>query len=302
MNRRKRHQPLTLVIPMQDKDRTMLREIAIRINELSKAHEIGRLQDIRKKIKGFDRRPSSSIFSEATIDKNDGWAFHHGGRRELQFNIGDEEEGLRYGIALSLEASRTLPDISYLYPKAKRLNQFIRLQPDFFSDYKMWWWTRDKRSEIGVVKEIPEALLKPHTFIFLGKIQSTKKIDFESILTTFDDLLKPYIFVEKGSGSGILEFERTANEEFIFSPKSRSLPKRRDYTLEQRAIDLNVRHTLIQEALVLKLINKYGQDQVSVENPFGGKNIDEPRSHFPSFCTFVGRLILREAKIHPIML
>ena len=28
----------------------------------------------------------------------------------------------------------------------------------------------------------------------------------------------------------------------------------------------------------------------------------EPRSHFPSFCTFVGRLILREAKIHPIML
>ena len=29
---------------------------------------------------------------------------------------------------------------------------------------------------------------------------------------------------------------------------------------------------------------------------------DEPRSHFPSFCTFVGRLILREAKIHPIML
>ena len=34
----------------------------------------------------------------------------------------------------------------------------------------------------------------------------------------------------------------------------------------------------------------------------GVLQLDEPRSHFPSFCTFVGRLILREAKIHPIML
>jgi len=41
---------------------------------------------------------------------------------------------------------------------------------------------------------------------------------------------------------------------------------------------------------------------VFVETEIVGERTNEPRSHFPSFCTFVGRLILREAKIHPIML
>jgi len=95
----------------------MIRKTALKINDLSTSYRIGKLQDIRKEIKGFDRKPGSQIFSNATI--SEWWAFHHGGRKELQFNIGFEEEGFRYGLALSLEASQTVPDITILFPKAK---------------------------------------------------------------------------------------------------------------------------------------------------------------------------------------
>ena len=155
----------------------MIRKIAYKINDLSRGFNIGTLQNIRTEIKKLERRPGSDIFKDSTIDKNDEWAFHYGGRKELQFNIGLEDEGLfRYGIALSLEASHTLPDITILYPKARRLNQFIRQHPDFFADYKMWYHQENGRSKIGPVKEISEDLLKLHTFIFIGKLQPDNKI------------------------------------------------------------------------------------------------------------------------------
>ena len=37
----------------------------------------------------YARRPSSDIFTSHTIHPH--WAFHYGGRTELQFNIGLEE-------------------------------------------------------------------------------------------------------------------------------------------------------------------------------------------------------------------
>jgi hypothetical protein len=251
----------------------MIRDIALKINELSRSYRIGKLQDIRKEIKKFDRKPGSDIFTNATI--SEWWAFHHGGRKELQFNIGfEEKEGFRYGLALSLEASHTVPDISILFPKAKRLNQFIRQNPDFFNEYKMWNHHEDERSGIGPVVEISDGLLKPHTFIFLGKLQPEEKIDFKKVLETFDDLLKPYIFVEKSSESNIIDDEIEQNNEFIFNAKNRNLPKHREYSLEERSVNLSVRHSLIQEALIKKLQEKYGIENVSPENRIGSKAID----------------------------
>src|ERR1700754_2452274 len=52
-----------------------------------------------------------------------GYAFHKGGRRELQFNVGFEEDGayFRYGVAFSLEPSRDLSDpVEVLAPKIQR--------------------------------------------------------------------------------------------------------------------------------------------------------------------------------------
>ena len=167
----------------------MIRDIAYSINKLSRNYKIGKLQSIRKELKKLKIKPGSEIFRDATISDEEERAFHYGGRKELQFNICFEEEGLRYGIALSLERNITLPDITLLYPKARRLNQFIRQEPNFFKEYKMWHWLNKKiRSAIGPVKEISEDLLKPKTFIFIGKLQPKKEIDFDKILTTFDEL------------------------------------------------------------------------------------------------------------------
>lgn len=114
-----------------------IRDVAERLNALSENYKIGDLQNLRKEIKNLQRKPGSVIFHNDTIS-DEGWAYHYGGRKELQFNIGFEEEGLRYGIALSLESSQTLPDITLLYPNARRLNQFMRQNPKFFRDYLMW--------------------------------------------------------------------------------------------------------------------------------------------------------------------
>jgi hypothetical protein len=252
----------------------MISDIAYRINELSHGHKIGDLQSIRKEIKKLQRRPGSEIFHAETIYDEENYAYHYGGRKELQFNIGFEEEGLRYGIALSLESSQTLPDITLLYPNAKRLNQFIRQEPNFFNEYKMWHYQNGERSPIGPVKEISEDLLKPKTFIFIGKLQPENLIDFDKILTTFDELLKPYIFVEKTAESGIIEYEINENNEFNFEVKSPKLPMKRDYSIEERSINLNIRHTLIQEELIKKLREKYGYSNVSPEHPIGSKKID----------------------------
>jgi hypothetical protein len=83
-------------------------KIAEELDKRAHAYAIGNLQAIRKALKNFEKRAGSTIFSEQTI--KDGYAFHHGGRTELQFNIG--RDGIdtiefRHGIAFSLEESHT---------------------------------------------------------------------------------------------------------------------------------------------------------------------------------------------------
>jgi len=58
-------------------------DIANKLNELAPPHLIGTLQDIRTQLKKLNRRPGDKIFSTHTTF--DDWAFHHGGRTELQF-------------------------------------------------------------------------------------------------------------------------------------------------------------------------------------------------------------------------
>jgi hypothetical protein len=102
--------------------------IARDVNARSGGHAIGNLQDIRASLRGFSKRPASEIFTSLTIF--DDWAFHHGGRRELQFNIGrewiDGREELRHGVAFSLELSQSLPSIDVLIPKIRLFNDYFR--------------------------------------------------------------------------------------------------------------------------------------------------------------------------------
>ena len=87
--------------------------IAEEINEAAVDYRMHGFQDIRKNIQGLSRRPTWKIFMSKSIKENEGWAFHWGGRTEIQFNIGLEgelHEFIRYGLAFSLERSQTLQD------------------------------------------------------------------------------------------------------------------------------------------------------------------------------------------------
>jgi hypothetical protein len=74
--------------------------IATELNNRASLYRIGQLQFIRKALKRFERLPSRDIFTRYIIHKD--WASHHGGRTELQFNIGFENIGgseeLRHGV------------------------------------------------------------------------------------------------------------------------------------------------------------------------------------------------------------
>lgn len=249
-----------------------IREIAVQLNELSKhdKYQIGKLQEIRKDIKGLSRRPGRDIFRSSTIS-DDGWAFHYGGRGELQYNIGFEEKGkqFRYGIAFSLEPSQSLTDVSVLYPKILKLNCIIREQSEFFKDYSMWWWyDKSERSKTCQVKEIPAELTAEHHFIFIGKTQDSKNIDYNEILSTFDDLLNIYIEVESENGALIQKSKSTI--EFIFNSSNKKLPSHKTVSTEEREISIDVRHSLLQEKLAEKLREEFGKKNVGMENSFSG--------------------------------
>src|ERR1017187_3797533 len=58
------------------------------IERKARGHEIGRLQEIRKELKDLKHKAGRTIFGAQTI--YDTYAFHNGGRTELQFNVGTE--------------------------------------------------------------------------------------------------------------------------------------------------------------------------------------------------------------------
>jgi hypothetical protein len=98
-----------------------------------------------------------------------GYAFHWGGRSELQFNIGFEDDGyFRYGVAFSLEPDRNLPDpVSVLRSKIEAFNTvFSRFE--VLSHLRMWWSQNHRFPETDV-QEIHDSLLSTGTFIFIGE-------------------------------------------------------------------------------------------------------------------------------------
>jgi hypothetical protein len=142
-----------------------IKQIAEEINNRSKNFKIGKLQNLRKKIKNLKKQTGKKIFIDTTIFKN--YAFHYGGRRELQFNIGIENDGyIRYGVAFSLEKSRSLPDITILYPKIKKFNEFIRLYSKEYSDMMLWYHDENRNRIICKNRLIDNDIIKPWFFIF----------------------------------------------------------------------------------------------------------------------------------------
>jgi hypothetical protein len=248
-----------------------IQEIADDLNSNAERFEIGLLQTIRKQLKNLDRLPARKIFGAQTIDTE--WAFHIGGRSELQFNIGKETiEGiqcLRFGVAFSLEPSQTLPDVSLLFPKIKRFNEFMALYPDEFTDFYSWHWAQ-VRSPITTEKIIHPSLAKKGIFTFFGKYVEQEQYSPDIVLRTFDQLIPLYKYVE--GSENVEPLQTTNNASFSFQPNTFQRIASTSFTQAQKQIDVNLRHNAIQAALITRLSTQFGKQNISSESSSGISN------------------------------
>lgn len=243
-----------------------IRAITQKLNELAPPHPIGTLQNIRTQLKKLKRRPGDKIFSTHTTF--DDWAFHHGGRTELQFNIGadgDNNDDLRHGVAFSFELSQTLKSIDVLVPKVKFFNDFMELNAGEFSDMRMWHYDNG-RSVDRPPGPIPSGLVTEGVFVFLGNRQPAKRIDYEKILDDFDRLLPLYHYVESSGATAPVPLPKTG---FNFKAGRSKKVTAAKATLPEKELDLDLRHNLLQDTLYQRLASKYSKDNVRTEQPSG---------------------------------
>jgi hypothetical protein len=226
-------------------------------------------------LKGLQRLPAQEVFTSLTTF--DEYAFHHGGRTELQFNVGFEDmEGIgevRYGVAFSLETSQTLPSIDVLIPKVKYFNDFIRLYSEEYADMRMWHYHKDHRSSDYMPAPIPPELVTEGVFIFLGKRQQIDRLDYELLLNDLDRLIPLYKYVES---NGRLEpIASVTVTPFRFRPGCAAKPSSVQASKAQRELDIILRHNDLQAELYRRLAEKYGIENVGTEVPSGaGTSID----------------------------
>jgi hypothetical protein len=243
-----------------------IRSISRALNGQAQKYAIGKLQDIRAQLRGYARRPSSDIFTSHTI--HDSWAFHYGGRKELQFNIGiediDGQEQFRWGVAFSFQLSQTLPSLGILVPKVRLFNDYVQLYAERFGDMRMWHYREGERSADNGVAPIPYELVASGVFAFLGK-RAAFVPDIRVILQDFDRLLPLYIYAEGAGGDLIAE----ATPVFHFRPGCSVKLGRTVASHAERQLDVSLRHNLMQASLTKRLIANYGRDNVADEHPTG---------------------------------
>lgn len=230
-------------------------------------YSIGDLQSIRADLKRLKRRPGSRIFTDQTTF--DDWAFHHGGRKELQFNIGyvdDHSNSIRHGVAFSFELSLTLPSIDTLIPKVKLFNDYISLNVDEFKDMRLWYYNPARSVDLPPMA-IPSDLIKEGVFVFLGNRQPIGRIHYAKILEDFDRLLPLYRYVE--SGGKTVPVSASQNAGFVFKAGRSKKATFARANLSERELDIDLRHNLIQDTLYEKLVSTYGVHNVRTEQPSG---------------------------------
>lgn len=241
----------------------LIPELADDLNRASGNFEIGRLQEIRVRLKSLKRAPCHGIFGTQTV--HDGYAFHVGGRSELQFNIGREEHDggdvIRHGVAFSLELSQTLPTLDPLLPKISRFNDYLRSHPEDFPGFRMWYYSDEGRSDDQAVAPIPDDLVVAGTFIMLGRYVPVGEADVPGILEDFDRLLPLYVFVESGRHGP------TSAKGPAFHPGCPDFAVSTTTTLSDRTIDVALRHKEVQRVLYDLLCREAGRDNVRMEHP-----------------------------------
>lgn len=251
------------------------RDLILEINKKAKDYNIGQLQKIRSELRGGMNISNHNLFSKSNIKTN--WAHHHGGSQELQFNIAyeDNETRLRFGLALSLQTTQSLLDVTEMYPHVLALNDYIVNEPFDFSKYVLYRWKSKIRTYLPAVTMIPDDWVSNGNFIFLGKVVPIEDINVNQILSTFDELLEIYINVQEIANPENTKEKNIVKNNSVFKLKNGKKPQS-DYsrTTTTKQIDVTVRHNLIQEIYAQNWKSLLGDDKVTIENPIGYKSID----------------------------
>ncbi|MGH8176944.1 MAG: DUF7662 domain-containing protein [Steroidobacter sp.] len=265
-----------LIAPRERPLAMSLQEVVTAVNERAQGRPIGGLPEWRKAHKRLDRLPSRKLFNANTLHED--YVFHVGGRSELQYNIGyeviGEDRRFRHGIAFSLEASQSLPDVTVLLPKIERFNKYARVYPDAFDGFQMWHWPNDVGGETYPVRPIPDALAQEGFFIFIGRLQPADAISVDAILDDFDKLLPVYEYVE---GEETFPARARESERDGFGGLSSKTRRAAQTSYERTAktVEVVLRHNKIGDALAVHLEAIHGEGSTTKEFPTGnGTNID----------------------------
>ena len=253
--------------------------IAAELNRRAVAHPIGALQQIRTKLKGLSRQPGHDIFRANTKTVTDEWACHYGGRTELQFNIGLENnrgiDELRNGVAFSFETTPTLLSIDILIPQVAAFNDFMRLNPEPYQDMRMWHYRGKARSDDSMPGPIPPELVVEGIFVFMGNRQPMDHVDvdYEAVLSDFDGLLPLFKYVV--SHGKTQPTTAPVETQFQFVPGCSVKAASTSTTLAEKELNINLRHNTLQKALYKKLVAKHGKNNVGAELASGvGTSVD----------------------------
>ena len=247
-----------------------LDDILSALNDRASGHPFGGLQDIRKARRPLQKRPSRHPFGRA----HESWAHHVGGREELQFNVGEEEDTLRWGIAVSLQPSRSLPDVTVLHPKLRKFSSMLEVHGGYLHrlGLEMWDWTGGAegrgRSRNRMPQRVADYLYRPGAFVFVGRQAPIAAFDPVRVLRDFDTLLPVYEFVEfEPDGTPPSLYSERG---FVFKPEQAAAEDWARATTVTRTAGVSqvpLRHRVLQDALKTELESEGAV--VSIENPDG---------------------------------
>src|ERR1700741_1209233 len=154
-----------------------IQEIAERLNDLAieGGYSIAALPELRKRHLGKKQLPNKIFTFHTIFDGNNKYAFHHGGRDEMQFNFGQEEiDGnvfSRYGLCFSLNASHSLPNpVGDLEHFKKKFNECVDKHPQYFNDFDLWYYQNGQRHGNFSPQKISDHWFQNGTFICVGKV------------------------------------------------------------------------------------------------------------------------------------
>ena len=243
-------------------------KLAEAMNAAAGEFDVGRLQELRKCLCGLSRVPCKGIFGKKSVFDDKGYAFHLGGRTELQFNIGEEEVNdrrvIRHGLAFSLETNKTLKAIDPLVPKIMRFNEYVLAHPEDFPNMRAWHFDFHGRSEDRSVGPISDDLIIEDNFIMLGRWVPAKEVNVQAILADFDRLLLLYLYVES-DGSTAVRPERAP-----LRPGCPKYMQRTSKFLPARTVDVALRHKALQPLLHELLSGEFDRVESEYALPFGG--------------------------------